>query len=67
MVITKDSKDSSVSPWCGTYTLNSVTFQDPNQKMLTVKGLGDREQMQFGGSMNGLFDVFQKNDKEFIL
>lgn len=35
--------------------------------MLTFKGLGDKEQIQFGGSVNGLFDVFQKNAKEFIL
>lgn len=56
-----------MSPWCGTYTPNSGTFEDPSQKILTFKGLSDTEQKQFGGSMNGLFDGFQKNTKEFIL
>lgn len=64
----KDSKNSSV--WTHDVApthLNSSTFQDPNQKMLTFKDLSDTEQIQFRGSMNGLFDGFQKNAKEFTL
>lgn len=56
-----------MSSWCGTYTLNSSTFQDPHQKILISKDLSDTEQIQFGGSINDLFDGFQKNAKELIL